>query len=110
MALRRRAADARHAGRAVPPPGTCRKRSETSTLNVGASRGRRYNDLCPKRSMLPAPLARRTFLAHSGVSLGAMALSSLLARSLPAATDIRSRGVIKTLHHPPRIKRVIWLY
>src|SRR5206468_2300728 len=60
--------------------------------------------------MLPAPLARRTFLAHSGISLGAMALSNLLARTLPAATDVRSRGVIKPLHHPPRIKRVIWLY
>ena len=60
---------------------------------------------------LPTPVARRTFLAGSGVSLGAMALSSLLARSLPAATsDPKSRGVIKTFHHPPKIKRVIWLY
>jgi Protein of unknown function (DUF1501) len=60
---------------------------------------------------LPTPLARRTFLAGGGVSLGAMALSSLLARSLPAATsDPKSRGVIKAFHHPPKIKRVIWLY
>src|SRR5215204_6368904 len=62
-------------------------------------------------SMLPIPLARRTFLSSGGVSLGAMALSSLLNRSLPAATsDIRSRGVIQPLHHPAKIKRVIWLY
>src|SRR4051794_22462395 len=40
-----------------------------------------------------------------------MALSSLLARSLPAATsDAKARGAIVKLHHPPKIKRVIWLY
>jgi hypothetical protein len=39
-----------------------------------------------------------------------MALSSLLARSLPAAADVRARGVLQPLHHSPRIKRVIWLY
>src|SRR5262245_29662603 len=62
-------------------------------------------------SLLPTPVARRTFLAGSGVSLGAMALSGLLSRSLPAATsEITSRGVIKAFHHPPKIKRVIWLY
>ena len=60
---------------------------------------------------IPTPVARRTFLAGSGVSLGAMALSGLLARTLPAATtDSKSRGVIRTFHHPPQIKRVIWLY
>jgi hypothetical protein len=59
---------------------------------------------------LPTPIARRAFLASGGVSLGTMALSSLLARSLPAATGgIRSRGAIQ-LHHPAKIKRVIWLY
>ena len=58
---------------------------------------------------LPPPIARRTFLAGSGVSLGAMALSNLLARSLPAATSV-ARGAIVKLHHPPKIKRVIWLY
>jgi hypothetical protein len=62
--------------------------------------------------MLPAALARRTFLAQAGVSLGAMALSSLLSRSLPAAatSDGASRGTLRELHHPPKIKRVIWLY
>jgi hypothetical protein len=58
---------------------------------------------------LPNQLARRTFLASGGVSLGAMALSSLLSRSLPAG-EIRSRGVVQPLHHPATIKRVIWLY
>jgi hypothetical protein len=62
--------------------------------------------------MLSAQLARRTFLSQSGVSLGTMALSSLLARSLPAAatSDGAPRGVLRELHHPPKIKRVIWLY
>src|SRR5262245_56404237 len=60
---------------------------------------------------LPTAVARRTFLAGGSVSLGAMALSGLLARSLPAApTDMKSNGVITSLHLPPRIKRVIWLY
>ena len=63
---------------------------------------------CPS---LPDLIARRTFLAQGGVSLGAMALSSLLARGGRAATnEPKSRGMIKTLHHPPKIKRVIWLY
>jgi len=60
--------------------------------------------------MLPTQLARRTFLSTGGVSLGAMALASLFNRSLPAAEAIRSLGVIQPLHHPARIKRVIWLY
>ena len=65
----------------------------------------------PLPAELPFLIARRTFLAGSGVSLGAMALSSLLARSLPAATsDAKARGAIVKLHHPPKIKRVIWLY
>src|SRR5262245_60773781 len=66
--------------------------------------------MLPIATSLPKSIARRTFLAGGGVSLGAMALSGLLARSVPAATDIRSRGVIAPFHHPPKIKRVIWLY
>ncbi|MEX2174988.1 MAG: DUF1501 domain-containing protein [Pirellulaceae bacterium] len=65
----------------------------------------------PSNVALPAPVARRAFLSGSGVSLGAMALSSLLGRSLPAATKIaQPRGTIQPLHHPAKIKRVIWLY
>jgi len=66
----------------------------------------------PPAPRLPPAVARRAFLAQSGVSLGAMALSSLLARSLAAGStsEARSRGVIREFHHPPRIKRVIWLY
>src|SRR3954463_604805 len=60
---------------------------------------------------LPTLLARRAFLARGGLSLGSMALSTLLARPLPATTgQTRSSGAISTLHHRPKIKRVIWLY
>lgn len=58
-------------------------------------------------------IGRRTFLQRPGISLGAMALGSMLGRSmmgqqgdLPGA----SKGVISPLHHPPKAKRIIWLY
>ncbi len=65
--------------------------------------------------MLPKPVARRTFLERSGVSLGSMALTSLLAQSTrgaaPAQSDLAgSLGTIQPLHFPPRAKRIIWLY
>ncbi len=71
---------------------------------------------------LPAELARRSFLARSGVSLGAMALTSLLPSAARAGTSLASRqepnsessdrwtGVIHPFHFQPRAKRVIWLY
>jgi hypothetical protein len=67
----------------------------------------------------PSIVARRSFLQRGGLSLGSMALGSLLARShYASATDAQasalgkemSRGVIQPLHFPPRAKRVIWLY
>ncbi len=70
--------------------------------------------------MLPSSVARRTFLQRSGVSVGSMALGSLLAgqagtRALAAdstqqLSELASRGVIQPLHFPPRAKRIIWLY
>jgi hypothetical protein len=62
---------------------------------------------------LPIPIARRTFLQRSGISLGSMALSSLIAREQGVAADAddnRWQGVIRPLHHPPKAKRIIWLY
>ena len=58
-------------------------------------------------------IGRRTFLQRPGISLGAMALGSLLSRSgLGAPSDLLtgSKGVIQPLHHAPKAKRVIWLY
>lgn len=59
--------------------------------------------------MIPSEIARRTFLASTGVSLGSMALRSLLARDGGASVP-RWNGVLQPLHHAPRAKRVIWLY
>jgi hypothetical protein len=53
------------------------------------------------------PIARRTFLARSGLSLGAMALGGLIARDVSGAA---AAGAIAPLHHPPKAKRVIFLY
>lgn len=58
-------------------------------------------------------IARRTFLGRPGISLGAMALGSLLSKNGVAfdnAPSSQSRGVLDPLHHAPRAKRVIWLY
>ena len=53
---------------------------------------------------------RRAFLARSGVGLGALALGSLLQRDLPAAsTSAPYRGLPGFPHHPPKVKRVIFL-
>jgi len=66
--------------------------------------------------MLPQTIARRSFLFNSGISLGSMALSSLLRPQLSVAADSNKnandgwKGVIQPLHHPPKAKRIIWLY
>jgi hypothetical protein len=55
---------------------------------------------------------RRHFLKRGGVSIGAMALSSLLARDLGAAAQAQEpwEGVVNPLHHAAKAKRVIYLY
>lgn len=65
--------------------------------------------------MIPfsAHVARRTFLQNSGVSLGSMALTSLLAEQNHAAQDAQNshwNGVVSPPHFEPRAKRIIWLY
>lgn len=64
---------------------------------------------------LPASLARRSFLFNTGLSLGAMALSTLLPPRLLRGRDANApgakwRGVLQPLPRLPRAKRVIWLY
>ena len=54
--------------------------------------------------------ARRAFLARSGWGLGSLALASLLDSARAGEATYQSRGMLRTLHHPPRIKRVIFLY
>ncbi len=54
--------------------------------------------------MIPA-LTRRTFLARTGVGLGSVALATLLNRDASAST-----GLAGLPHHPPKARRVIFLY
>ena len=66
---------------------------------------------------LPNTIARRTFLKSSGLSVGSIALVSLLSsegaggvRWNQGDTQTPSQGVISPTHFPPKAKRVIWLY
>src|SRR5438067_387341 len=54
------------------------------------------------------PLTRRSFLKATGIGLGSVALDALLSRDLAAAE--KYRGLPGFPHHPPRAKRVIFLY
>ncbi len=61
-------------------------------------------------------LTRRAFLSRVATGLGSIALGSLLnpgllrAAAAPAGSNERWRGIIDPLHHPAKIKRVIYLY
>jgi hypothetical protein len=65
---------------------------------------------------IPTSIARRTFLYRGGLSIGSMALMTLLPRGLVRAAtgDDRSasgrRGVIDPLHRTAKARRIIWLY
>ncbi len=62
--------------------------------------------------LLPTSIARRAFLRHSLGGVGGIALAQLLQGGNLGAAEANlftSRGVVKELHHPPRIKRVIVL-
>lgn len=61
---------------------------------------------------LPEQIARRTFLKSSGLSVGSMALGSLLASQgmIGAVHGGESQGVLNPLHFVPKAKRIIWLY
>ncbi len=58
-------------------------------------------------------LSRRSFLSRSTTGLGALALSSLLNPRLFGAEPagaLSTKGALKTLHHPAKAKRVIYLF
>ena len=59
-------------------------------------------------------LTRRAFLGGGAAGLGSLALNALLSPQLlgaaTAAKPDRWRGVVNPLHHPAKIKRVIYLY
>jgi hypothetical protein len=56
-------------------------------------------------------ITRRAFLGGTAAGLGAVALNSLLTPKLfGAASNDRWTGIVNPLHHPAKIKRVIYLY
>ena len=56
-------------------------------------------------------IGRRSFLSQAGLGLGAAALASYLQPQTTLAARLpESRGIVSPLHHPPRVKRVIFLY
>jgi hypothetical protein len=65
---------------------------------------------------IPSEIARRSFLRGTGVSVGSMALTSLMSLGVRGAGPSSSAGpanplgVINPLHFAPKAKRVIWLY
>jgi Protein of unknown function (DUF1501) len=61
--------------------------------------------------LLPTPIARRSFLYRGGISLGAMACTAMSPKLVMANdADLATQGALRVLHHPPRAKRIIWLY
>jgi len=55
---------------------------------------------------ISAGMTRRTFLGRSAAGIGSIALGSLLQNDLVAG----SAGVLSSLHHPAKAKRVIFLF
>jgi Protein of unknown function (DUF1501) len=64
---------------------------------------------------IPPSIARRSFVYRSGISLGAMAMGSLMTPQRTSAAFLESKvarwqGVLQPTHFVPRAKRIIWLY
>jgi Protein of unknown function (DUF1501) len=67
------------------------------------------------KPVIPSSIARRSFVYRSGISLGAMAMGSLLNQGRVSAASFDSKvarwqGVLQPTHFAPRAKRIIWLY
>ena len=60
--------------------------------------------------ILPGTIGRRSFITRTGLSLGSMAMGHLLAKGADSAKSDKWEGVLRPLHHKPRVKRVIWMY
>jgi hypothetical protein len=70
------------------------------------------NDILTQRALL---LNRRAFLSKASYGLGSAALYSLLGLNVWNSNNsgqllVNGGGAIKTLHHPAKIKRVIYLF
>lgn len=72
-------------------------------------------DRGPLKMQIPDSIARRTFLKSTGISLGSMAVNSMLAEHAFAMDTASQKaqkwqGVVSPLHFKPKAKRIIWLY
>ena len=56
-----------------------------------------------------ADINRRSFLSNTGLGLGSLALSALSSEGSKRRIKQWS-GVVRPLHHEPKVKRVIYLY
>jgi hypothetical protein len=65
-----------------------------------------YHDAMNTHESFKLHANRRTFLGHSLLALGGVALNSLMSRSQKLQAK---PGVVNPLHHAPKIKRVIFL-
>lgn len=54
-------------------------------------------------------ISRRSFLRRSATGLGAIALGTLLSKSV-AAAEHKTKGALRTLHFAPKAKRIIYLF
>src|SRR5258707_2890835 len=71
--------------------------------------------LCSEfRQFTPQQQTRRAFLGRASQGVGVLALASLIDPALLVGTAAGSKkdkwpGVVKPLHVPPKVPRVIWL-
>ncbi len=62
-------------------------------------------------SQIQNALTRRAFFRRGSISLGSMALASLLGPRLAGAAETSGvPGALSSFHHPPKAKRVIYLF
>jgi len=84
-------------------------RSEAKSECVSPSPSRRESEVLRERAPTQQKIQRRSFLARSGVGLGACALGSLMRETAAASTRPITSPLPEFPHVPPRVKRVIFL-
>ena len=63
------------------------------------------HSLCPSRGD-SRPRSRRQWLSELSLGLGSLAVTELAGRS----NALANRGILQSTHHPPRAKRIIYLF
>lgn len=82
-------------------------------MNVSQS-GRSMNHSTTRRQCTgfesPAGMSRRRILSHFGMGLGAIGLADLLGSDSRGMAAETPGGILSDYHHPPKAKRVIFLF